>query len=74
MKQRLGLALALVGSPTCFLLDEPFNGLDPQGVRSVRDWTCRLRATGVTVFISSHVLDQLERMVTRYGVVREAVW
>lgn len=72
MKQRLGLALALVGSPDLLLLDEPFNGLDPQGVRSVRDLIVSLaRDRGVTVLISSHVLDQLERMVTRYGVVRE---
>ena len=72
MKQRLGLAIALVGSPDLLLLDEPFNGLDPQGVRAVRDLIVSLsRDRGVTVFISSHVLDQLERMVTRYGVVRE---
>lgn len=72
MKQRLGLALALVGSPDLLLLDEPFNGLDPQGVREVRTLITRLAYDrGVTVFISSHVLDQLERMVTRYGVLRE---
>ncbi|WP_303249040.1 ABC transporter ATP-binding protein [uncultured Slackia sp.] len=72
MKQRLGLALALVGSPDLLLLDEPFNGLDPQGVRAVRDLIVSLaHERGITVFVSSHVLDQLERMVTRYGVLRE---
>lgn len=72
MKQRLGLALALVGSPDVLLLDEPFNGLDPQGVRSMRDLIASLsRDRAITVFVSSHVLDQLERMVTRYGVLRE---
>ena len=72
MQQRLGLALALVGSPDLLLLDEPFNGLDPEGVRSIRNLILKLnRVRGVTVFISSHVLDQLERMVTRYGVIRE---
>lgn len=72
MKQRLGLALALVGSPDVLLLDEPFNGLDPQAVRSVRDLVVMLaRDRGTTVFVSSHVLDQLERMVTCYGVIRE---
>lgn len=71
MKQRLGLALALVGSPDLLLLDEPFNGLDPEGVRDIRSLITRLNEErGITVFISSHVLDQLERMVTRYGVIR----
>lgn len=71
MKQRLGLAMALVGSPDLLLLDEPFNGLDPQGVREVRTLVMRLvQARGITVFISSHVIDQLERMVTDYGVIR----
>ncbi|WP_165248768.1 ABC transporter ATP-binding protein [Adlercreutzia sp. ZJ141] len=72
MKQRLGLALALVGSPDVLLLDEPFNGLDPQAVREVRTTIVNLaRARSLTVFVSSHVLDQLERMVTRYGVIRD---
>lgn len=71
MKQRLGLALALVGSPDLLLLDEPFNGLDPEGVRGIRNLIVQLNEVrGITVFISSHVLDQLERMVTRYGVIR----
>lgn len=72
MKQRLGLALALVGSPDLLLLDEPFNGLDPQAVREVRTTIMNLaRMRSLTVFISSHVLDQLERMATRYGVIRD---
>lgn len=72
MKQRLGLAIALVGSPDLLLLDEPFNGLDPQAVREVRTTIMNLaRARSLTVFVSSHVLDQLERMVTCYGVIRD---
>lgn len=72
MRQRLGLALALVGSPDLLLLDEPFNGLDPQGVRDIRTLLLRLNEQrGVTVFVSSHVLDQLGRMATRYGVISE---
>lgn len=72
MKQRLGLALALVGGPDLLMLDEPFNGLDPQGVRDIRTLILHLNETrGMTVFVSSHVLDQLARMVTRYGVIRE---
>ena len=70
MRQRLGLALALVGSPDVLLLDEPFHGLDPEGVRAVRTLLTRLAAErGVAVLVSSHVLDQLERMATRYGVL-----
>lgn len=72
MKQRLGLALALVGEPDVLLLDEPFNGLDPEGVRQVRELLVNLAETRqVAVLVSSHVLDQLDRMVTRYGVIRE---
>lgn len=72
MKQRLGLALALVGNPDVLLLDEPFNGLDPEGVRQLRRTVTRLAETrGVATIVSSHVLDQLDRMVTDYGVLRE---
>ena len=72
MKQRLGLALALLGSPDVLLLDEPMNGLDPEGVREMRNLIiCLNEQRGITVVVSSHVLDQLERMVTRYGVISE---
>ena len=70
MKQRLGIGLALLGSPDLLLLDEPFNGLDPEGTRDMRSLIMRLNGSfGVTVVISSHVLDQLDRMATRYGVI-----
>ncbi|WP_289636140.1 ATP-binding cassette domain-containing protein [uncultured Adlercreutzia sp.] len=70
MRQRLGLALALLGSPDVLLLDEPFNGLDPEATRAMRNLIVRLAQTfGITVVISSHVLDQLDRMATRYGVI-----
>jgi ABC-2 type transport system ATP-binding protein len=72
MKQRLGLALALLGDPDLLLLDEPLNGLDPEGVRDMRRIIAQLNGEkGMTVVISSHVLEQLEKMVTRYGVIRE---
>ena len=72
MKQRLGLALAMLGSPDVLLLDEPMNGLDPEGVREMRNLIiCLNEQRGITVVVSSHVLDQLERMVTRYGVISE---
>lgn len=71
MKQRLGLALALVGNPELLLLDEPFNGLDPEATRSMRNALMRInRERGVTIVISSHVLDQLDRMATRFSVIR----
>ncbi|NEG88571.1 ATP-binding cassette domain-containing protein [Bifidobacterium aerophilum] len=70
MKQRLGLALALVGGPDLLLLDEPLNGLDPEGARSMRNYLVRLnQQRGITIVVSSHVLDQLERMCTHYGVI-----
>lgn len=72
MKQRLGLALALVGRPDVLLLDEPFNGLDPEGVRQIRRLLADLASQrGCAVLVSSHVLDQLERLVGCYGVLRE---
>ena len=72
MKQRLGIALALVGGPDLLLLDEPFNGLDPEATRDVRAALMRLnQERGVTIVVSSHVLDQLDRMATRYGVIRD---
>ena len=72
MKQRLGLALALVGSPDLLLLDEPLNGLDPEGTRAMRNLIVRLaESLGITVVVSSHVLDQLERVATRYGVIAD---
>ncbi|WP_295996145.1 ATP-binding cassette domain-containing protein [uncultured Adlercreutzia sp.] len=72
MKQRLGLASALLGNPDVLLLDEPFNGLDPEGTRALRNLIVRLNETlGVTVVVSSHVLDQLDRFATRYGVIAD---
>lgn len=71
MKQRLGLAIALVGTPDLLVLDEPFNGVDIEGTRelraTVRDLSERL---GVAVLVSSHVVDQLARLATRFGVMR----
>lgn len=72
MKQRLGLAMALLGGPDLLLLDEPLNGLDPEGARAMRNYLVQLNRTrGITIVISSHVLDQLERMCTHYGVIAE---
>ncbi|MDT4984160.1 MAG: type transport system ATP-binding protein, partial [Pseudonocardiales bacterium] len=62
MKQRLGIAAALLGDPDLLILDEPANGLDPQGVREMRGLIGRLAGTGRTVLVSSHDLSELEQV------------
>ncbi len=69
MRQRLGLAGALLRSPDLLVLDEPTNGLDPQGIREVRDLLLELNRGGTTVFVSSHLLSEVEQLCTRVGVL-----
>jgi ABC-2 type transport system ATP-binding protein len=69
MRQRLGLAAALLHRPRLLILDEPTNGLDPRGIRDVRDLLTELNADGVTVFVSSHLLTEVEQLCTRVGVM-----
>src|SRR5207244_6727026 len=69
MRQRLGIALALLGAPRVLVLDEPTNGLDPQGMREVRILLRRLGDEGVTVFVSSHLLWEVEAMCDRVGAL-----
>ena len=70
MKQRLGIAMALAGQPDFLILDEPMNGLDPQGIVEMRELILRLnRDHGLTVLISSHILDELSRLASHYGVI-----
>jgi ABC-type multidrug transport system ATPase subunit len=69
MRQRLGLAAALLRSPRLLILDEPTNGLDPQGIREIRDLLAELNAAGTTVFMSSHQLAEVEQLCTRVGIV-----
>jgi ABC-type multidrug transport system ATPase subunit len=69
MRQRLGLAAALVRRPRLLVLDEPTNGLDPRGIREVRDLLLTLSGAGTTVFLSSHLLAEVELFCTRVGVL-----
>jgi ABC-2 type transport system ATP-binding protein len=69
MRQRLGLAGALLRKPRLLVLDEPTNGLDPQGIKEIRELLVELNAGGTTVFLSSHLLAEVEQLCTRVGVV-----
>ena len=69
MRQRLGLASALLRRPPLLVLDEPTNGLDPQGIREIRELLVALNASGTTIFLSSHLLAEIEQMCTRVGVL-----
>lgn len=70
MKQRVGIAMALLGNPNLLVLDEPINGLDADGMRIMREVLTRLAHNGTTVVISSHILGELEKIATHYGIIR----
>ena len=70
MKQRIGIAMALLGSPKLLILDEPINGLDVDGMRIMREVLVDIANNGATILISSHVLGELEKVATHYGIIR----
>ncbi|HKK76710.1 MAG TPA: ATP-binding cassette domain-containing protein [Saprospiraceae bacterium] len=71
MKQRLGIAMALFHDPDLLILDEPVNGLDPNGIQEVRALLLRLKEQGKTIFLSSHLLAEIEKLCTHLGIIKE---
>ncbi|MDX1686060.1 MAG: ATP-binding cassette domain-containing protein [Saprospiraceae bacterium] len=70
MKQRLAIAAALLSEPEVLILDEPTNGLDPQGIAEIRQLIIDIANTGKTIILASHLLDEVQKICTEFGVLR----
>lgn len=73
MKQRLAIASALLNSPEILILDEPTNGLDPQGIHEIRQIIKDIAANGTTILLASHLLDEVEKVCSHVVVIREGI-
>ncbi|QXM05467.1 lantibiotic protection ABC transporter ATP-binding protein [Crassaminicella indica] len=73
MKQRLGIAIALIGEPELLILDEPTNGLDPVGIQELRELICSFPKRGITVILSSHILSEVSQIVDNIGIISEGM-
>lgn len=73
MKQRLAIASALLNDPEILILDEPTNGLDPQGIHEIRQIIKDIAANGTTILLASHLLDEVEKVCTHVVVIREGI-
>jgi ABC-type multidrug transport system ATPase subunit len=73
MKQRLSIAAALLSDPPVLILDEPTNGLDPQGIAEVRDLIKEVAAQGKTIIMASHLLDEVQKVCTHFCVLRKGI-
>lgn len=71
MKQRLAIANALLGNPKVLVLDEPTNGLDPEGIAEVRSLIKKLNQSGITIIMASHLLDEIEKVCTHVAVLKK---
>lgn len=73
MKQRLAIASAMLGDPEVLVLDEPTNGLDPQGIAEMRELIKKIASTGKTIILASHLLDEVEKVCTHVAVIKNGV-
>lgn len=71
MKQRLGIAMALLNDPNTLILDEPLNGLDPEGVYEIRELIIDLKKEGKTILLSSHILSEIQKTCTHVGILHD---